>query len=174
MTNFISIKDALEAKKGDFVGIVSNIGPLKAGTNDKGDWTMKLLTIEDASSKLQMAVFNEDIDKFKLGGQYEFENLWWKYKDNKLSLALGQYAKIKMVTPAPEDKNQTTMETSVPEPVIGKQLLQIMEAYGKENIDDVGMKEGKENEIHNSFSILHGSIAMDAIKFTLKFLDEPK
>lgn len=166
MTDFVSIADAKVAKKGNFVGIVSHIGELKAGTSDKGDWTMKLITFEDGSAKVDMAVFNDDIDKFKLGGKYEIENPWWK-ADGKL--ALGQYAKVKLVTPA--DEVQQTVE----QPAANKKpLLEIMDAYCKKNMEDTDMKEGKENEIHNSFSILHSAIAMEAIQFTLDYLEKKK
>ncbi len=108
MTDFFSISDARQAMKGSFVGTVTNIGDLKSGTNAKGDWTMKIITISDGSGREDMAVFNDEIKLFKLNCKYEITTPWWKEKDGKLSLTLGQYAKVKMVS---ED---SPPETTIP------------------------------------------------------------
>ncbi len=169
MTEFLSIADAKQAMKGDFVGIVSKIGDLKAGTSAKGDWTMKLITLEDGSGTVDMALFNDDIDKFKLGGKYEIENPWWKKKDGNLSLALGQYAKVKLVTPADEVQQTITEPSATSQDK--KPLLEIMDAFGREHIDSVGLKQGDGNQMQNSLHMMMGSIAMEAIQFTLEYLE---
>jgi len=106
MIEFFSISDARQAMKGGFVGTVTKIGDLKSGTNAKGDWDMKIITLSDGSGREDMAVFNEEIKLFKLNCKYEIINPWWKEKNEKLSLTLGQYAKVKMVS---EDVTQETI-----------------------------------------------------------------
>lgn len=99
MTEFLFIADARQDMKGSIVATVTNIGDLKSGTNSKGDWTMKIITLADGSGKEDMAVFNEEIKLFKLNCKYEIENPWWKVNaKNELAFALGQYAKVKMVS----------------------------------------------------------------------------
>ncbi len=102
MSEFLSIADARQAMKGSIVATVTNIGDLKSGTNAKGDWTMKIITLADGSGREDMAVFNEEIKLFKLNYKYEIVNPWWKVNEkNELAFTLGQYAKVKAVSEAP-------------------------------------------------------------------------
>lgn len=109
---FVTLEEARDAQKGSFVGVVIKIGDLKSGTNSRGEWTMKIITIQDATATMKMACFNEEITTFTLGHKYKIENPWWKMKDSKLSLQLGQYAKVTRISDAPiqesiEDSTQT-------------------------------------------------------------------
>ena len=99
MTEFLSIADARQDMKGSIVATVTNIGDLKSGTNARGDWTMKIITLADGSGQVEMALFNNDITKFKLNFKYEIVNPWWKNNaEGKLALALGDYAKVKIIS----------------------------------------------------------------------------
>lgn len=98
-TEFIKLSDARQAMKGSFIGIVSKIGDLKSGSNDKGDFTYKVCTVEDATAKITLTVWNDEIKLLKLGGTYRFINPWWRiYKDEPV-LALGKYASVELVEP---------------------------------------------------------------------------
>jgi len=110
MTEFTPIKQAKENLKGNIFGIIVKIGDLKSGTASKGDWTMKIITIDDGSDMVDIAAFGEsEYSQFVIGAKYEIENLWWKEKDGKLSLALGKFAKVKCVTEAPASLKQETI-----------------------------------------------------------------
>ena len=110
MTEFTSIKQAKENLKGNICGIVVKIGSLKSGTAAKGDWSMKVITIDDGSDMVDIAAFGEsEYSKFVIGAKYEIENPWWKMKDNKLSVNFGQFCKIQQVSEAP---NQTMMDNN--------------------------------------------------------------
>ncbi len=130
MTEFTSIKTAKQNLKGNIFGVVVKIGDLKSGTAAKGDWTMKVITLDDGSDMVDMAAFGEsEYSKFQLGCKYEIENPWWKQKDGKLSLALGQYAKVKMVSEAPVIKQEsiTNDTTTSPSSNVTKQTKSLPE-----------------------------------------------
>jgi len=114
MTNFLTIKEAKEAGKGSFVGTVIGIGDLKSGTSAKGDWAMKIITLQDETDKVELAAFNEEIDNFKVNDKYKIENPWWKEHEGKLSLNLGQYAKVEFIT----HSKQTHIEPPLKEPIL--------------------------------------------------------
>lgn len=112
MTEFTPIKQAKENLKGNIFGVIVKIGDLKSGTASKGDWTMKLITIDDGSDMVDMAAFGEsEYSQFVIGAKYEIENLWWKQKDGKLFLTLGKFAKVKLVSEVPTSLKQETITT---------------------------------------------------------------
>ena len=104
MTEFVSIKEAIENHKGNFKGSCIKASELKAGTGKNGDWTMKKFTLQDPSGQVEIACFNEEINFFKVGEFYEVENAWWKeFTDRnnakQFSCNVGQYCKVKPINP---------------------------------------------------------------------------
>lgn len=110
MTDFKTIEQCKSEMKGNFIGTVISQGDLKSGTKDGRDWTKKNFLIEDATSSIEITAWNEDIQKLKVGGKYEFCGCWWKEYDGKPTLSFGKYAQVKLIGTAPT--TQSTMETS--------------------------------------------------------------
>ena len=135
MTNFVSIAEAQQAKKGNIVATVINIGELKAGSKDGKDWTRKDITLQDTSGTQVLTAWNDDIQKFELNKTYEITSPFWKEYEGKPQLSLGKYANLKQVevdTQPTTDENQNKLEgtilpaTQIPgdDNVTEKQLLE--------------------------------------------------
>ena len=126
MSEIISIKEAKEAKKGAICGTVVKMGDLKSGTNNNGDWTMKVITLDDGSDMVDIAAFGDEIKLFKLGAKYELVSPWWKEKEGKLSPVFGKYCQIKMVSEppspseAPAEEKKTELKITLDEDQIKK------------------------------------------------------
>ena len=113
MTNFGSIAAARQTMKGSFIGKVISAGDLKSGTTDDGkDWTNKQFRIEDSSGKITLTAWGEEIKLFEVGKTYEFTTPWWRNYNNETVLALGKFAKVKMV----DAISPSTTAAASPEP----------------------------------------------------------
>lgn len=111
-TNFLTIKECVAAKKGSFIGVVVKQGDLKSGTTNGKDWTKKTFTIQDTTADVILTAWgDEEISRFKVGNKYEFTNCWWKEYEGKVTLAVGNYAVIKLIGTDWIAKNEKTQET---------------------------------------------------------------
>lgn len=125
-TDFITIKDAIADNKGNFVATVSKIGDLKSGTRNGKDWSMKKITVEDATASLEIGCFNEEMELFKIGCKYEILP-WWKerYEGNP-NVGIGKYGQVKLIgtdkvvesTSKPEE-TRGEVGDSLPKPDLG-------------------------------------------------------
>lgn len=117
--DFVKIKEAKEALKGSFKGVIIKAGDLKSGTSNGKDWTKKTFTIEDESGGADLVAWGEEVSQFKLGYTYEIVNPWWKtYVDKQnvphITVQVGNYGTAKVIgsdksipdTP-PQPKEQT-------------------------------------------------------------------
>jgi len=100
MTEFVSINEAqrlftMNGKKNSSIcATVTNIGDLKSGTNGKGDWTNKNITLKDDSGAQVLTAWNDDIKRFELNITYKIESPYWTTYNGKTQLSLGQYATV--------------------------------------------------------------------------------
>ena len=121
--DFVKIKDAKEALKGSFKGIIIKASDLKSGTTNAKDWTKKTFTIEDDSGKAELVTWGEEVSQFKVGYTYEIVNPYWKtYVDKQnvphITVQVGKYGTAKVIgsdksipdTPQPP-KEQTVLES---------------------------------------------------------------
>ena len=125
MSDFISINEALENKKGSFIGTVIHTGDLKSGTTKDGrDWTMKVFSLKDNTGHTEIATFNDEIKLFELDCTYEITP-WYKCHDGKLSLAIGKFGIVKKIASVSQQQtigaskeytsNESTAATNIPE-----------------------------------------------------------
>ena len=113
-TDFITIKEAKAAKKDSFIGVVVNQGDLKSGTKNDKDWTKKTFTIQDTTADVILTAWgDEEISRFKVGNKYEFVGCWWKEYEGKVTLAIGNYAVIKLI--GTDDIGNNPKQTTMPE-----------------------------------------------------------
>lgn len=124
--DFVEIKEAKEALKGSFKGIIIKAGDLKSGTKNGKDWTKKIFIIEDESGQVDLVTWDDEIKNFSVGYTYEIVNPWWKTYENKITVQVGKYGTAKVIgseksipdTPPPP-KEQTVSESgsqSAPKP----------------------------------------------------------
>jgi len=132
-TNFQTLDSARHGEKISFIGVIIEIGDLKSGTTDNGDYTYKRLLIQDATATLELTAWGTDIAKFVLGGKYEIVNAYAKEYKGALGLNI-KYATVKLIG-TNKDKNQSTMdetskESPKEEPTVesNSKLLQISPA----------------------------------------------
>jgi len=113
---FLKIKDASEALKGSFKGVITKVGDLKSGTKNGKDWTKKVFTIGDDTGEADLVAWDDEIKNFKVGYTYEIVNPWWKTYEGKVSVQVGKYGTAKVIgsdntvpdTP-PQPKEQTVL-----------------------------------------------------------------
>lgn len=117
MAEFISLADARQAMKGNFVGTIIAISDLKSGTKDNRDWSKKNITVEDRSAKMTLTAWNGEIKLFELNATYEFTGMWFKsYKDD-VYLAMGKGGKVKKIeATTPPTEPTAHQEKTTPEP----------------------------------------------------------
>ncbi len=119
-TEFQTLKECIEAKKGAFIGVIIKQSDLKSGTSNKGtksekDWTNKRFTISGEDGiEIELTAWNVEIDKFTVGNKYEFTGFWFKEYNDEPQLAVGKFGKVNLIGTAtiPTKPGQTTM----PEP----------------------------------------------------------
>jgi len=141
LTDFQPIDTVIKEHLKNVTGIVVKESDLKAGTNDKGDWTMKIFTLEDPTGQLELACFgNTQISKLEKGFTYEIENIWWREKEEKWSASLGDYAKVRKLeaaaTTPPERTDTSKIPPTEPEPTtkLPKPSLVIVDFVNQENM----------------------------------------
>ena len=108
MTEFVLLGSALEFKAKNVKGTVGHISELK--TKAGANWRLKVITLRDQSGELSITCWNEDIEKFAHGKEYEVEGLWWKERGDKpgeWNASVGKYTKIKLL----QNDNQTLEST---------------------------------------------------------------
>ncbi|MEK0347047.1 MAG: hypothetical protein QQN44_01800 [Nitrosopumilus sp.] len=106
--DFVKIKEAKEALKGSFKGIIIKAGDLKSGTSNGKDWTKKTFTIEDESGTADLVAWGEEVSQFKIGYKYEIVNPWWKtYVDKQnvphVTVQVGNYGTAKVIGSEPKE-----------------------------------------------------------------------
>ena len=110
-TEFVTIKEAIAANKGNFIAIVIKIGDLKSGTNKGKDWSLKKITVQDSTTDLDITCFgSEEIGLFKLGGKYEIFPWWKELYEGKANVGIGKYGQIKLIG-TDEINNNTSPST---------------------------------------------------------------
>lgn len=113
-TEFVTIKEAVDANKGNFIGTVIKQSELKSGTKNGRDWTRRIFTIQDATSEVELTCFGDEIQFFKVGGKYEIFP-WWKEKyEGKTNLGIGKYGKAHLIG-TDEINNKPTESEPTPE-----------------------------------------------------------
>lgn len=100
-TEFLTLKECIEAQKGSFIGVVIKESALSAGSKDGSDWTKKTYTIQDTTANIDLVAWNEDVNKIKVGCKYEFVGLWWKEYKGTVQLSFGNYAQVKLIGTEP-------------------------------------------------------------------------
>ena len=111
LPEFVSIDEAQSLfihdgkKNSSICATVTKIGDLKSGTNAKGDWTKKNITLKDDSGAQVLTAWNDDIKKFELYITYKIESPYWTIYNGKPQLSLGNYA---VVTIAAEPSPNST------------------------------------------------------------------
>lgn len=115
MTEFISLSDARQAMKGNFVGTVMAISDLKAGSKDGKDWTNKRITIEDTTARITLTAWNDEIKLFEHGKTYEFESCWFQLYKEDVNLSISKFGKVRLAQ-MPAEPKQTTMPPPAPNP----------------------------------------------------------
>jgi len=100
MTEFVSIDEAQSLfindgkKSSSICATVTKIGALSSGTNSKGEWTKKDITLKDDSGEQVLTAWPADFEKFKLNTTYKIESPYWTFYNGKTQLSLGQYATV--------------------------------------------------------------------------------
>jgi len=133
MSEFPTIKECIQAflkdptdKNHAFICTVIKASDLKSGTGDKGDWTKKVFTVEDATDQIDITLWGKNVDLLKLGYKYEITNAYFStYKDDvQVGLTYGQ---VKMIGSAGAPKEQSTLEAPepTPKPAVGKPAEEI-------------------------------------------------
>jgi len=110
-SEFLKIKDAKEALKGSFKGVIIKQGDLKAGTKNDKDWTKRVFTIGDDTAEADLVAWGDEISKFKVGYTYEIVNPWWKTYEGKVTVQVGNYGTAKVI-----GSENTIPETPPPPP----------------------------------------------------------
>ncbi len=108
-TEFKTLKECIEAKKGSFIAVCIKESDLSAGTSQNGDWTKKVITLQDTTADLEITVWNDDIKIFKLGGKYELIGVYWKEYNQNWTANFGKYSSAKLI-------GTGTTQTTMPEP----------------------------------------------------------
>lgn len=115
-TDFQTIEQCKFAKKGAFIGVIIKQSDLNSGTSNKGtssekDWTNKRFTITDANDEIELTVWGDDIEKFKVGNKYEFTGFWFKEYQGTIQLSVGKFGKVNLIGTAtePAPSGQTTL-----------------------------------------------------------------
>lgn len=103
---FKQIKDCVVDSKISFIGVVTKQGDLKSGTKEGTDYSYKKFTLHDITGDIELTAWNNDIEKFVIGGKYEIINAWCKEYKGKLTLGI-QYAEVRFIVKADV---QATME----------------------------------------------------------------
>jgi len=119
MADFISLADAREAMKGNFIGNVLKVGDLSSGTKDGKDWTRKNFTIQDTSAEMILTAWNGEIKLLEYGKTYEFTGMWFKPYKEDVNLAFGKGGKaveIKGGSPPTKQPSERTDTSVIPEP----------------------------------------------------------
>ena len=113
MVEIITIEQAKAALKGDIKALILRQSDLKSGDPSKAgkDWTRRIYQLKDSSGEMPLTCWNDEIQKIEVGFTYEISNPWWKERDGKVELSLGQYAKVKKVT---VDETPAPTETPAP------------------------------------------------------------
>ncbi len=96
-TDFVSLKDAIADNKGNFVATVISVGDLKSGTKNGRDWSMKKITVEDATATLEIGCFGDEVKLFKLGCKYEIFPWWKERHEGNPNVGIGKYGQVKLV-----------------------------------------------------------------------------
>lgn len=138
MTEFQTLDKAKAGEKISFIGVVIKIGELKSGTNDKGDYTYKRLTIQDSTAAVELTVWNDEIKKFVLGGKYEIIKAY--AREYKGSVTLGiQYAEVKLIGTA---NNESTIDSEM-ETKTEPEIAPSSEEFLKQKQKELDEKEAK-------------------------------
>ncbi len=110
-TEFQTLKECIEAKKGAFIGVVIKESDLSAGTSQNGDWTKKTFTLQDATADVEILVWNDDIKQFKIGNKYEMIGVYWKKYNENWNANYSKYSSAKLI-----GTSTTQEQTTMPEP----------------------------------------------------------
>jgi len=115
-TDFISIKQIIETRKGGFIAVCIKESDLSAGTSQNGDWTKKVFTLQDETADIDITVWNDDIKIFKIGGKYELIGVYWKEYNQNWTANFGKYSSAKLIgTSVAVGTEQTTMPKTDPD-----------------------------------------------------------
>ena len=118
-TEFVTIKEAVDANKGNFIATVTKVGDLKSGTSKGKDWSLKKITVQDSTADLDITCFgSEEIGLFKLGGKYEIFPWWKELYEGKANVGIGKYGQIKLIG-TDEINNIISSPTPEPSKIIG-------------------------------------------------------
>ncbi len=101
-----TIQDSRADKKGEFIAVCLKVGDLKSGTKNGRDWSMRNITVQDASETTELTLWTEDIDACKVGGKYKFKGFWSEY-NGRAQWSKGKYGDITLIEenatpPAPQ------------------------------------------------------------------------
>jgi hypothetical protein len=142
-TEFKTLKECIEAKKGAFIGVIIKQGDLNSGTTNDKDWTNKKFTITDATGDIELTAWGDEIAQFKVGNKYEFTGCWFKEYNEEPVLAMGKYGKAKLIgtatvveqTAATEPGDTPTHEEAKgPSKPLGQLAPQTAEDVGLETV----------------------------------------
>jgi len=145
--DFIKIKEASEALKGSFKGVITKAGDLKSGTKNNKDWTKKVFTIGDDTGEADLVAWDSEIANFKVGYTYEIVNPWWKTYEGKVSVQVGKYGTAKVIgsdntvpdTP-PQPKEQTVLTPPKPEQKPDESKIEKLTDIELGTVDDATVK----------------------------------
>lgn len=91
-----TIAQAREAKKGGFIGLVTQMGPISEGTKKDGSvWTKRIITLQDGTGTQGLTAWGADMDHFEINHKYEIDNPYWSEYQGRPQLSLGKYAKVR-------------------------------------------------------------------------------
>lgn len=138
MANFVTIAEAIQAKKGDIIVHVVSLGELKTGASDKGPWSKQEAVVKDKSGATSLTLWNEDIGRLEAGKTYSLESPYWNEYKGKVQLSLGQYCTVKESDDSSllEPPTQTTMDTvKAPETTKGIDFTKINAPDDKSKIE---------------------------------------
>ena len=95
-TTFVSLAQAMSARRGNVRAWLYQDGPVRAGVRDNGEaYRLKDVVFTDDTAQCKGTVWTQWADKIRPGAMYEICNAQWKEWDGQLTLGVGKHARVK-------------------------------------------------------------------------------
>lgn len=160
MSEFLSIANVKETRKGSFKGTCIKATDLDSGTKNGKDWTKKVYTLQDPSGDIELTCWGDEIKLFEVGQFFEVENPWWKERKDKPGVwnaGIGDYCHVTKVDNPPTQKPEETPDPPQPWMEPGKPTIDTSDSSPAE-VTSVGVP--KLPEFDTDMSIIIGKEAV--------------
>ena len=99
MTEYIPLLEAQRNGKGNVIIKILGLGEIKTGNSKDGStWSRQDVDVQDASMRMKMTLWNDDIGRLEASKVYGLEQPFWKDYKGEMQLTLGNYCTVHPMT----------------------------------------------------------------------------